>query len=264
MQTNNQFTMQRFVLLGKQSFIINKKMIGISLVGFVGILFIALILFQSGAHFRNWDNNSYLGTFLSLFFTLGIIISGHAFSAFRTKEKSMAFLMLPTSASEKFVFELLSRIVLFMVVMPLLFWLVANLEGTVVHYFIPDMKNFKFSYSEAWAQMTHQGKIDGWAKFAMLQGCLFVFIAALTGASHFTKSPLRKTMFTLSVIVAGYALFTFLLVKGLNLEAFHIDNKRVFFIENEHDGMVFLAALTTLINISLLSIAWFRLKEKEA
>lgn len=261
MQTNNQFTMQRFVLLGKQSFIINKKMIGISLIGFVGILFITLLFFQSANDFVRWDNKNYEATFVSLFFPLGIIFSGLSFPAFRSKEKSMTYLMLPASASEKYIFEFLIRVVLFIVLMPLLFWLVANFEGAVVHYFVPELTNYTFSFR---GLNTSEFDNEGWVSYAVAQGFLFIFIACFTGASHFTKSPLMKTMFTISLIAIGYGLFTVLLLKGLNLEAFHIENKRIFFIKDKHDGLVFLAILETVINISLLAIAWFRLKEKEA
>jgi hypothetical protein len=263
METNNLFSMQRFILLCRQSLIINKKLIGISLAGFTGTLFIALIFFQSVDHFNNWRNENYMATFAFLFFPLGIIYSSLSFPAFRSKEKSMAYLMLPTSASEKFVFEILSRIVLFIFVMPLLFWIVANLETAIVHSFVPKFANYTFSFVEGWSKITRNGQLDGWAKFAMIQGCLFVFIAAFTGASHFTKSPLLKTMFTLSVIVAGYALFTFLLVKGLNIEAYHPVNNRVLFISNEHQAIASLAIGTTVINLCFLAIAFFRLKEKE-
>ena len=119
MQTNNLFTLQRFVLLCKQSFIINRKLIAISIAGFAGTLFLALIFFQFTAHFSYWNNKRYEAIFIFLFLSLGIIFSGLSFPAFRSKEKTMAYLMLPASASEKFVFELLTRIVLFLLVMPL-------------------------------------------------------------------------------------------------------------------------------------------------
>lgn len=264
MQTNNLFTFQRFGMLCKQSLIINKKLIGISLVGFTGILFIALIFFQSATDFHEWGNQNYMITFAFLFFPLGIIYSSLSFPAFRSKEKSMAFLMLPTSASEKFAFELLTRIVLFLLIMPLLFWIVANLEGAIVHSFIPKFVNYKFSFGEGWSEIAKNGQFDGWVKFAIVQGGFFVFIAAFTGASHFSKSPLLKTMFTLSVIVAGYTLFTFLLVKGLNLTKFEPVNHRVLFIRNAHQVIVSLSIGITLINLCFLAVAWFRLKEKEA
>ena len=229
----------------------------------MGTLFIALILFQSAADFRNWENADYMRTFAVLFFSLGIVYSSLSFPAFRSKEKSMAFLMLPTSASEKYVYELLSRVVLIILIIPLLFWIVANLEGAVVNHYVPELTNYKFSFGETWSDINNVPKFNGWAKFAMLQGCLFVFIAAFTGASHFIKSPLLKTMFTLSVVVAGNVLFTFLLVKGLNLREFQPVNHRVLFIKNEQEAMTAFSIGITLINLCLLAIAWFRLKEKE-
>ncbi|MCX6238138.1 MAG: hypothetical protein NTY07_11390 [Bacteroidia bacterium] len=264
MQTNNLFTFQRFAMLCKQSLIINKKLIGISLVGFSGTLFLILMLNQAGANFSNWENNDYLGTFAFLFFVLGIIYVSHSFTAFRSKEKSMTYLMLPASASEKFLFELVSRIIVFILLMPLLFWVIANLEGSIVHYFVPRLENYEFSFGNVFSEITNPSKFDGWAKFAILQGGLFVFISSFTGACYFSKSPLLKTMFTISIIAAGYGLFTFLLIKGLNLEAFHAENNRVLFIKNDHDAMVFLAIAVTMINLCLLTIAFFRLKEKEA
>ena len=264
MQTNNLFSLPRFFLLCKQSLIINKKLIGISLAGFTGTLFIALILFQSAADFRNWENHDYMRIFAVLFFTLGIIYSSLSFPAFRSKEKSMTYLMLPISASEKYVFELLTRIALFVLVMPILFWVIANLEGAIVNYYVPELTNHKFSFSETWSDINSTPINYGWAKFTMVQGCLFVFIAAFTGASYFSKSPLLKTMFTISVIAAGFGLFTFLLVKGLNLEEFHPVNNGVLFIRNEHDLFAFSAIMISVTNLCLLAIAWFRLKEKEA
>jgi len=263
METNHSFSIQRFFLLCKQSLIINKKLIGISIAGFAGTLFIALIIFQYNSPYRNWQIEKYMATFAFLFFPLGIIFSSLSFPAFRSKEKSMAYLMLPTSASEKYVFELVTRIILFVLVMPLLFWIVANLEGAVVHSYRPELVNYKFSFVEGWSEMTKNEKLGAWAIFAMVQGCFFVFISAFTGASHFAKSPLLKSLFTLSLIVASYSLFTFLLVKGLNLEKYKPSNDRVLFMSNKQDAIVFLAIGATVINLSLLAIAWFRLKEKE-
>src|SRR5665647_2458070 len=88
MQTNNLFTFQRFGMLCKQSLIINKKLIGLSLAGFVGILFIALIVLQSASNFDRWENNDCMVTFVFLFFQLGILYSGLSFPSFRSKEKS--------------------------------------------------------------------------------------------------------------------------------------------------------------------------------
>jgi len=264
METNNTFSFQRLMLLSKQSLIVNKKIIGISLAGFSGILFIALIVLQSAANFKNWENRDSMVTFLFFFVQMGILYAGFSFSAFRTKEKSMTYLMLPASVSEKFVFELLTRIVLFILIMPLLFWMIVNIEGAIVKYYIPELTCYKFSFGETWSEINHQLHNDGWVKFATVQGCLFVFFAVFTGASYFSKSPLLKTLFVFSILVAGYALFTFLLVKGLNLKAFHPARSGVLFMNDKNSVIIFFAILATVINLCLLSIAYFKLKEKEA
>jgi len=265
METNNSFSIQRLMLLCKQSLIIYKKPIGITLAGFSAIIFIALILAQSAANFRNWDNNGdSTATFIFLFLQFGFIYTCLSFPAFRSKEKSMVYLMLPASVSEKFTFELLTRIVLYIVLMPLLFWLVANIEGIIVHSFIPELANYKFSFRDGFLAIVKNGKFEFWALILTIQGILFVFIAPFTGASHFSKSPLLKTVFTFLSIIAGYGFFVFLLVEGLGLEHIHSMNNRVLFMNNTDSALVFLGILSTLINLSLLSIAFFKLKEKEA
>jgi hypothetical protein len=264
METQNSFSIERFFLLCKQSLIINKKLIGISVGGFSGILFIILMLNQIGSKFTNWNNKDFMGTFAFLFFCLGIVYSGLSFPAFRSKEKSMAYLLLPASAPEKFVFELVNRILVFIILMPLLFWIIANFEGIVMHSFIPELTNYKFSFRDGFLAIVKDGKFDFWALVLTIQGILFVFIAPFTGASHFSKSPLLKTLLGFSLVFAGYGFFVFLLVKGMNLEGMHPVNDRVLFMHDTDSVLMFLGILSTAINLSLLSIAYFRLKEKEA
>lgn len=263
MQTNHQFSFQRLLLLGKQSFILNKKLIGISLAGFAGILLLYLFMMQYNAQFKNWDNKDNIVTFISLFFTIGIIYSSLSFPAFRSKEKTMAYLMLPASSLEKFLYELIVRIVFFLFLMPVYFWLVTNLEGIIVHSFVPELTNYKFSFGEVHSYIADQGKLEGWGKLIFAEGILFVLIASFTGASQFSKSPLLKTMFTISLIAAGYTLFIYLLVKGLNLREYHPAHDRILFIYSKNDAIISFAIISTLINLCLLTIAWFGLKEKE-
>lgn len=263
MQKHQPFSFQRLMLLGKQSFIINKKLIGITLAAFAGILFIALFLMQSNSAFRNWENKDGMVTFIALFFVMGIMYSGLAFPAFRSKEKSMTYLMLPSSAAEKFVFEILVRIFAFIFLMPLFFWLVANIEGLVVHSFIPEFTNYKFSFSGKFDEWENQGKFESWARLLATQGVLFVFISSFTGATHFSKSPLIKTILTFTLILTGFGIYSYLLFKGFNLNEYHPSGNRILFISDKNTALAVSAILSTVLNISLLSIAWFKLKEKE-
>jgi hypothetical protein len=255
METNNIFSLSRFIQLCKQSLIIHKKLIGITIAGFSGFVFLFLMLVQI-KNYVGWNNNSYMLTFLVMFFLGGTIYSSLSFPAFRTKEKSISYLMLPSSVTEKFLFEFLARIILFIIVMPFVFWIMANIAGIIMHHYIPEFINYRFSFSKTLISFAFQKGNTAWTNLAIIQGWLFIFIAAFTGASHFSKSPLVKTLFTLSLIA-------YLLVKGINIKGYTLDNDRLLFIHNKNQAMAFFALAITVTNLCVLAIAWFRLKEKE-
>lgn len=266
MKSNNLFSLRRFMLLFKQSFMVNKKLIGISLAGLTGIIFISLVLFQSVSKFQIWNPGRSMATFQLFFFSLGIVYSSLSFPSFRSKEKTMFYLMLPASNFEKFIFEFLTRIIAFILFMPFIFWMTANIEGAIVHRFIPESIGFyyRFPFETFLKTFNHKDTLEGWHKFSNIQTGLFVFVAAFAGASYFSKSPLMKTIFMFLIIFGGFSLFTYLLYKGLNLNENNLSIERIPFIKSRDQGAVFTALLITTVNLALLSIAWFSLKEKEA
>ena len=262
MQTNNLFSSERFLALCKQSLIINKRVIGITLGGSSILLFFLLYFLQASQQFSDWNNVDYSGVFAYLFFPLGILFSGLAFPAFRTKEKSMAYLMLPATRTEKYLFEFVTRILLFILIIPPLYWVVANLEGIIVNSFVPELVHYRFSFGEVWLKLTSHGHFGGWTLFAVVQGWLFSLFLFFAGASNFSKMPFRKTWFSIGVLLFGYTMFTIFLGKALNLHG--ISNIRLFFFKTDNAAIAALSMLITLVNVCLLTIAWFRLKEKEA
>jgi hypothetical protein len=262
MQTTNSFSFTRFFKLIKLSLLINKKLILISLAAVVGTLFLGLILLQSMVNFEYWGQGEYMATFLFVFLIMGFIYTSQSFPAFRSKTKSLSFLMLPASNSEKYVFELLTRIVAFIILLPAIYWVVSNLEGRIVHHYVPQLASDRFSFVETISKSIKTQKGLFWGIFGTIQAILFVFTAAFAGASHFYKSPLIRTLFTFSLIVAGYFLFSYLLFRGLNLKVYHPTVPFAFFTKNRI--LIFFAFAGLLVNVTLLAIAWFRLKEKEA
>jgi hypothetical protein len=202
--------------------------------------------------------------FLVLFVFLGMIYPSLSFPAFRSKEKSIAYLLFPASRSEKFIFEFLTRIVLFALLLPAIFWLVANLEGAIVNHYVLQFTNYKFSFGMAIAEGAKNGKLDGWGIYAITQALLFVLISTFAGSSHFTKSTLIKTLFTFSGIICGYILLIFLLFKGLNLKEYNPADAGIIFPKNNDEMITTFAIGATVVNLTLLAIAWFRFKEKEA
>ena len=251
------------MLIG-QSLIINKKLIGISLAGLTGTVLVVLLFLQRISNFQYWDNQHYMSFFLVLFFFLGMIYSSISFPAFRSKEKSISYLLLPASRSEKFVFEFLIRIVFFVLLVPAIFWLLANLEGAIVHRYVPRFINYKFSFGEAITEIVKKRNLDGWGMYAITQVFLFILIANFTGACHFTKSTLIKTLFTISGITCGYILLILLLFKGLNLKVYNPTDAGIFFPRNNKEMITIFALGATVVNLTLFAIAWFSFKEKEA
>ncbi len=257
------FSTKRFLLLCRQSLIINKKIITISLIGAVGILAVFLFLLQSVNNFQTWTNISYMFIFLFCYISIGGIYTGQSFPAFRSKEKSLVYLLLPASASEKFIFEFLTRIIILILIVPPLFWLVANIEGAIAHHFFPSFANYEFSFSRGFEEIVTRWKARGWNIFAIVQFFLFVYFATFTGACHFSKSPRIKTLFTLSVLAAGFGLLTYFMSWVLNLKQYTVMGRGILFIHTKEDTFIFLSIIGIIVNLSLLAISWFRFKEKE-
>jgi len=263
MEKNNLFSFQRFVGLFRQSLIINRWQIGISIVGFSGLTFLLLIILQS-QNMYGWGNRHYANVFMVLFLTAGFFYSGFSFPAFREKERSTAYLLLPASVTEKFLFEFLTRIVLFVILVPLLFWAVANLEGAILHSIRPEIQGYRFSFLEAWQDIAQGNDNAGWIHLLVVQACLLAFTLPFAGASHFSKSPIFKILFTLSIVAAGYVLLIFLSTEILNIQAYTPANDTVLFINNDRDILIAISISLIVINLSMLAIAWFKFKEKEA
>ena len=250
-------------MLFKQSLIIHKKLISISIAGLTGGLFGILVLLHSMSHFRNWSDKQYMVTFWIMFFILGIIYLSQSFPAFRSKEKTMAFLMLPASSFEKYIFELLTRIVAFIIIMPTLFWTIVYIETSVIHYINPEFLIYKFSFNKVLLNFSiitnnHMPMQKEWLMFAKVQWLIIPFITIFCGASHFSKSPLIKTFLTMSLIMAGYSLLMYLLSKGLRIEAYNLVKTN-----RNFQSLPYLLIILSFFNLSILVIAWFKLKEKE-
>jgi hypothetical protein len=263
MQTNNNFSLRRFMLLCRQSLIINKKMIGMTFIGFTGMLFVILLYAQSTRNFRSWDLHSYVVTFFILFFGLGIIYTSLSYPAFRSKEKSMTYLMLPSSTTEKYVFELLSRILVFFILMPLLFWLVVKIEGAVVHRFVNSFESYQFTLKEAFDKIFDPHTIPSKMIHPFVQMGLFTFIFSFAGASYFSKSSLLKTLFTFSLLAGGVFLLCYLLYKGLNLRDYNPVDDRILGLDFKHHSPMIFGIALAVINLTFLAFSFFSLKERE-
>lgn len=264
MKQNNSFSLNRLMSLIIQSLILNKKLLGITVAGATGILFISLMFLQRNINFTRWDQGNYMVTFMAFFLLGGILWTGQSFPAFRSREKSIAYLMIPATRSEKFIMELLTRIVAFIIFMPILFWIVANLEGAIVHYYNPELDIYTFSFSQGWTDISKNAQLNFWNILAYIQIYFFFLIAGFTGACHFSKSPLSKTIFVFLVAVVGYSFLIFLLIKGLKIYDYIPYQKTILSIQSKEEATALFSITSTVVNLTLLVVAWFRFKEREA
>jgi hypothetical protein len=145
-----------------------------------------------------------------------------------------------------------------------MFWIIANIEGAIVSRFVPRFINHPFSFNTGISDMVRRGVINPLYLYTIVQVLLFVLVSTFTGASHFSKSPLVKTIFTFSGIFFSYLLLVYILVKALNLPAYNLMKGGIIIPKNDDDITIILGVWATVINLTLISIAWFRFKEKEA
>jgi hypothetical protein len=261
MQQNNTFSFNRMYLLYKQAFIENKKDLFIYFGGLCGglVLFMTFFITSTTNWFQTterWDQSDYMVFFLLIYVGVGVLYNSMAFPEFRSKERSLTYLMLPVSRIEKFTFEFINKIVLYALVFPLLFWLVINMLGLCLNSFYPQFENYQFDLIQV------VNKLNGWQRALAISAGLLAFTIPFTGASYFQKKTLIKTLLSLAITLGAYGLLAYLLLKGLNLVMYRISQPITFIHSNEEAiRALCLSAIAT--NLILLTVSYFKLKEKE-
>jgi hypothetical protein len=263
MQANNILSITRLGLLARQGFIHNARMIGMSVVGFCGILFLVLIAFQASSGNQTINDDAFSGIFLFVAIPLAIVYTGTAFPGLRSKEKSYSYLLTPASAFEKFLFEFINRVLLFFVVIPVLYWIVFHLEGRFMASVGPEYTFWPHKFVDLLAAVNGSHQPAEWAWVMPVFALLLVTIP-FAGAASFTKYPLPKTLFIVGLLFFFNFLIGYLLVTGLRLEDYNVPHgSSILFIENEEDAWRTMGGYGLVINAGLLVATYFKLKEKE-
>lgn len=257
--SNNTFSSKRFSLLFRQHFIHNSQFLLLSTVAYVGVIFIGLSIAQLGSDLEPHGLNNFQG-FLILFVTLfGFLYVGHSFPAFRSKEGTINYLMIPASVFEKFVFELVSRIGLILVTLPLLYWVTFHLQG----YFFAMFSAEKFEP----VGIQHLVKIDEEVPVLIytltIGGILLALSLAFTGSAMFTRQPLVQTLFAVAVIIAFFLGYSYIVIVQLGFGQYNPPD-RMFLVPMEEISMLKAVTVATFIGTAvMLFVAFQKLKERE-
>lgn len=254
MKTTNSFSMSRFALLAKQYLIYNRKLILTSIFGFIGGLFVLFFAIQIITDFDAWRWDHFFFLFVGLFTVLAVAYSGSSFPGLRSKEKSYSYLLLPVTAFEKFLFELLSRIVLFALLIPALYWAIFHLEGSLVQWAHPRFNFQSFSFFDGFHLRTAV-ETKWMINFTAAEGLLFLTVPFF-GASAFMKNPIVKTVAWSIGIVAAHLIFYAILHNN------QVSFSRSIF-QTPGVGIVVMTIYVLLVNAALVARAYFKLRRKE-
>jgi len=256
---NNIFSIKRIGLLYRQYYFLNSKKLFLIIGATIGLI-VAIHTFTHIISFEHPNNVSpmyFKIMFMFCFIGATFLWTGYAFPGFRTKEKCFNYLTIPASTTEKFAFELINRLILFILVFPAIYWSFTNLVNWSFHLYVPEYTSYKFNYNFFGSDLGTREVV------LIISISLLAFTISFAGASYFKALPIVKTIVAIFVLVCVYALYVYLVVEKLGLNQYHPANDRVLFMRSAEDAKLagIFAAITA--NLFLLAISFFRLKEKE-
>lgn len=261
MTSNNTFSFTRLGLLLRQNIAHNYRLLVLGAIAFCGAVFLLLLFIQASTGFDDLTMDTFNGMFVAIFFTGAVLSAGTAFPAFRTKEKAVAFLLIPVSAAEKFAAEFLFRVVLFAIAVPALYWMVFGLENTVVSLFVRD---YQVSMDGIPGISTPNDDVHPVVWFTFFCSMILsVFIIPFMGSTIFTKAPLIKTLFVLAILVFFNVFVVYFFAEVLDFKQYKPDGS-ILFMDEPSDVLNAATVFSLLLNAGMLAVTYFKIKEKEA
>ena len=271
MQTNQIFNFSRFGRYAKSTLILTYRQTLMIWGTIATSIFLLSLSFMILA--REWNNNKWIPAFFIVLFGGGIIYAGMSFPSFRKKEKTIAFLMVPVTALERFLFELLEKIVAVLIILPLFFQIFSSfavfvrnaaepgkvtrveytINNTVVNY-----QSFPFEYI-SWGSAIKSFE-DG-LLFMILSFAFFAFTLAFAGAATFRKYPLIKTIVFCGAVIAMVTWYLYILMEKIQLRHPWMEN-----LEHQwsaQQGFMTGSIILIISSLIMLAFTYFKIKEKE-
>jgi len=266
MPQNKFFNPGRFARLFRNDLLINYKTYFLALAALAIASYAFVFLFMRS--FRTMhitDSASYYFVPMMVFILVILVVIGTSFPLFRNQIKESNYLLSPGSTFEKFMVQLFIRVVLFIPIAMLLFWvgehlakasLVADPVTGFDPLFIPD-----FSFSLFFDYLITRDILK--VVFSLFSVATLLF----AGAVCFKQFALIKTLISLGIFIGANYLLCVVLshifypweTSGFNtaLKSYYVDavwtNMQYYF--------AFIGGLSWLF---FLPLAYFRLKEREA
>jgi len=255
---NNTFNINRFGKLVKQQYQLSGKSLALTLSSiFIGYTLILLIFTFNNSHISSIE---WLPFFIILNTGIALPFAAYAFPAFRSKEKTFDYLLLPCSITEKFTFNIIVRIIAPWIVLPIIFYVSSRLATELALWYHPYTNIEAFSLSTILGQIDHD-KL-GIALTSIVLTALIHQSVLFAGATVFKKQPLIKTLVVLG-ITAGIVIFYFYTI--IEWAEIYKDGRMPWFVvfENKETAVNYLIGLEIVLLITTWAYAFFKVKEKE-
>lgn len=253
MKSNQIFSLKRFYSYSISSLMLRyRQLLWLCGATAAGIYFSSMFFMNNS---RSWTNNEWSAFSFFAFVVTALLFIGSAFPALRSKEKSITFFMTPASTTEKFVYELAERLLLFLIVFPILLTLFGN-------FAIETLRVIRSTYghtlnAESLSIANMLTIIPAKVYKVIIPTILSVASLAFAGTVVFKRLPLIKT-----AIFAGSV---FLLILGyfyVMMEKMHLRHPWIAGMEEKQIFNLFMI-IGLCAMISILAYAFFKLKEKE-
>lgn len=256
---NQTFNLSRFIKYATYQFRMRNKAMLITVAGaFIALIF--LMFFVISTSFV-MNANSWQPTFYLTGAVAAILYIGNSFPYFRKKDTSVGMIMLPASVFEKFVYEYLSRVVLFTLLFPMFFSFIAHLVVPVAQYFSPKKGIISFSFDLLFPVYNRES--DTLIAYYIIPA-LYILITSLflAGAVIARRYPLVKTLVSVGVFLLSIIGYFYLIMEEMKIgDSLGYFANRVW--GQEEGAIKTIFALIIVTGITTLVYTYFKLKEKE-
>lgn len=257
--SNNIFNVKRLQMLCKQHLIHNAQFLLLSTGAYVGLIFMVLSVAQISNGLQPHDLGIFQGMLIGFVVVFGVLYVGHSFPAFRSKESTISYLMTPASAVEKFTFEVISRIGLVLVMLPVLYWITFHMQG----FFFTIFTDYGFESIGIHHLITIDEDVPPLIYSLVAASILFCLSLAFTGAAMFTKQPLVKSLFAVATVVMLFAGYSYIVVEHLGVGRYNPPDTLILIPMNEYRALQAVTIALFAGTLIMFFVAYRKLKERE-
>lgn len=248
------FNFKRFINYARCQLALNKKSGMLKIGGSAVALFLFAIFLLGTRAIRGAEG--WHALFLGSGILAILLVVGSAFPSLRKKGEAMQFLTLPASLFEKFVFEFLVKVVLFLALYPLFFYLIGQMAVGFADFVFYKQKVIPFDFHIM--QLVRNNE----ALYLIIWGIVFGVSLFFAGSTAFRKLPQVMTLLFIGLAISLVSGYMYIVVEEMNLGRGIGEFMEHHFKEPE----LFLPYVYTFLGlsaISALAFAFFKLKEKE-